>query len=204
MTVAPVQLFEFTEGIVGTKRRTQRTGFTFIEMLVVLAIISIIVAFAFPKVNFTQFQVDAAARATRSALQNAERVAVTRQYDVVVSFDLANDRVRILEDANNNNVADPLERATWLVLEDGAHFLRPPTGINGPVAAAIVGNDIKTIDGMPSVIFRRDGAANSDLEVYLTSRRAEPRDFRGVTVVQATGRTDWFKYIDSIWKAGNL
>ena len=188
----------------GTTRRTQPTGFTFIELLVVIAIISIIVAFAFPKVNFTQFQVDAAARSVRSAVQNAERVAVTRQYDVVVSFDLANNRIRILEDANNDNAAGPLERATWITLEDGTQFLRPPAGINGPVGAAIVGNDIKTIDGMPSIIFRRDGAANSDLEVYLTSRRAEPRDFRGVTVVQSTGRTDWFKYIDSIWRAGNL
>ena len=182
----------------------RRSGFTVIELLIVLTIISIIVTFAFPKVNFTQFQVDAAARGVRSSLQNAERLAISRQYDVIVSFDIANARVRLLEDANNNGTADPLERATYFVLESGVRFLKPPVGVNGAATSAIIGNDVKTIDGMPSVIFRRDGAANTDLEVYFTSARARPADFRAVTVVQSTGRTDWYKYIDAAWKAGNL
>jgi prepilin-type N-terminal cleavage/methylation domain-containing protein len=192
------------EGTVGTESKAGRAGFTAIELIVVLVIIGIIVAFAFPKVNFTQFQVDAAARGVRSSLQNAERLAVTHQHNVVVSFDESLDRVRVLEDVNNNGTADLSERATWFVLEDGVRFSRPPVGVNGAVATAIVGGDIKTIDGMPSVIFRRDGASNTDLEVYLTSLRAEPRDFRAITVVQSTGRTDWFKYINAAWRAGNL
>lgn len=191
-------------GLVATERNTRRAGFTVIELLIVLTIIAIIVTFAFPKVNFTQFQVDAAARGVRSSLQNAERLAVTHQHDVVVSFDLNANRVRVLEDANNNGTADPLERATWFVLEDGVQFFRPPVGVSGPVGSAIVGGDIKTIDAMPSVIFRRDGASNTDLEAYLTSPRARPADFRAITVVQSTGRTDWFKYTNSAWRAGNL
>jgi hypothetical protein len=113
-------------------------------------------------------------------------------------------RVRVLEDNNNNSALDGGERATWAQLEDGANFATPPAGINGAAMTPFVGTDIRTVDGMPSIIFRRDGAGNTDLEVYLTSKRAQPADFRGITVVQSTGRTDWFKYIGATWKPGNL
>jgi prepilin-type N-terminal cleavage/methylation domain-containing protein len=187
-----------------TPQARARSGYTFIELLIVLAIISIIAVFAFPRVNFTQFQVDAAARGVRMTLQNAQRLAVTRQFNVVVSFDQANGKVRVLEDNNNNGAIDGGERVTWFTLEDGAHFLMPPAGVNGPVGGAINGAALSTISGLPSIVFRRDGAGSTDLEVYLTSKRQLPNDFRGVTVVQSTGRTDWYKYIGAVWKAGNL
>src|SRR6185312_9450554 len=88
------------------RQSPNRWAFTVIELMIVLAIIGIIAAFAYPKVNFTQFRVDAAARTVRVALQNAERLAVTRQYDVVVSFDTTNRRIRVLEDNNNNATVD--------------------------------------------------------------------------------------------------
>ena len=179
-------------------------GFTFIELLAVLSIVAIIALFAFPRVNFTQFQVDAAARGVRMTLQNAQRLAVTRQFDVVVSFDQASNKVRVFEDNNNNSTIDGGERVTYFTLEDGAHFLMPPAGVNGPVGGAIVGAALTTINGLPSIVFRRDGAGSSDLEVYLTSKRAQPNDWRGITVVQSTGRTDWYKYIGAVWKPGNL
>jgi prepilin-type N-terminal cleavage/methylation domain-containing protein len=184
--------------------RTNRPGYSFLELVIVLIIISIIAAFAYPKVNFTQFQVDAAARLVRMSLQNAQRLAVTRQYNVVVSFDETHQKVRVLEDNNNNSTVDVNERVTWATIEDGAHFAIPPNGINGGVATAIVGTDVRVVDGMNSIIFRRDGAGNTDLEIYLTSKRAINNDYRGVTVVQSTGRTDWFKYIDGSWRPGNL
>jgi prepilin-type N-terminal cleavage/methylation domain-containing protein len=185
-------------------KRANRPGFSFLELVVVLIIISIIAAFAYPKVNFTQFQVDAAARLVRMSLQNAQRLAVTRQYNVVVSFDETHQKLRVLEDNNNNSTLDGTERATWAQLEDGANFAMPPIGVNGAATSAFVGTDVRIVDGMPSIIFRRDGAGNTDLEVYLTSKRALPNDFRGITVVQSTGRTDWFKYIGATWKPGNL
>jgi len=181
-----------------------RSAYTFVELLIVLALIAIVATFAYPRVNFTQFQVDANARAVRMALQNAQRLAVTRQFNVVVSVDEVHGQLRILEDNNNNNAVDGGERVTHLTLEDGAHFQTPPTGVNGPVAAAVNGAALVTIDGMQSIVFRRDGAGSSDLELYLTSRRALPQDFRGITVVQSTGRTDWYKYIGAVWKPGNL
>ena len=180
-----------------------RRGFTVLELMIVIALISIVAAFAYPKVNFQQFQVDAGARLMRLTLQNAQRLAVTRQYDVVVSFDLANRRMRVLEDGNNNDVVDAGERVTWHNLEDSVHFAVPPAGVNGNVATSIVGS-AKTIDGMPSIVFHRDGAASSDMEIYLTSKRAKSNDFRGVLVTQSTGHTDWYRYINSRWLQGSM
>ena len=181
-----------------------RRGFSAIELLIVCAIVGIFATLAYPRVNFTQFQVDSGARTVRVALQNAERLAVTRQYDVVVSFDQTGKRLRILEDGNNNDAVDGGERVTYAPLEDGVHFKTPPAGLSGPVASPIIGSNLKTIDGMPSVIFRRDGAASTDLEIYLASSKELPNDYRAIQVVQSTGRTDWFRYLGSLWKAGSI
>ena len=185
-------------------RSTARRGFSAVELLIVCAIVGIFATLAYPRVNFTQFQVDSGARTIRVALQNAERLAVTRQYDVVVSFDLANKRVRILEDGNNDDAVDNGERVTYAALEDGVHFKVPPAGLSGPVSAAVIGSNIKTVDGMPTVVFRRDGAASTDLEIYLASSKELPNDWRAIQVVQSTGRTDWYRYLAGIWKAGSI
>jgi prepilin-type N-terminal cleavage/methylation domain-containing protein len=181
-----------------------RRGFSAIELLIVCAIVGIFATLAYPRVNFTQFQVDSGARTVRVSLQNAERLAVTRQYDVVVSFDVNNKRMRILEDGNNNDAVDAGEHVTYAPLEDGVHFKKPPAGLSGPVAAPVVGSNLKTIDGMPSVIFRRDGAASTDLEVYIASSKELANDWRAIQVVQSTGRTDWFRYLAGLWKAGSI
>jgi prepilin-type N-terminal cleavage/methylation domain-containing protein len=182
----------------------RRGGFSAIELLIVCAIVGIFATLAYPRVNFTQFQVDSGARTVRVALQNAERLAVTRQYDVVVSFDVTNKRLRILEDGNNNDVVDNGERVTYAALEDGVHFKTPPAGLSGPVSSAVNGSNLKTVDGMQTIVFRRDGAASTDLEVYLASSKELANDWRAIQVVQSTGRTDWYRYLNNLWKAGSI
>ncbi|HEY2898581.1 MAG TPA: prepilin-type N-terminal cleavage/methylation domain-containing protein, partial [Gemmatimonadaceae bacterium] len=113
-------------------------GFSAVELLIVCAIVGIFATLAYPRVSFTKFQVDSGARTVRVSLENAERLAVTRHSDVVVSFDLVNRRLRILEDRNSNDVADNGERVTYAALENGVHFKTPPAGLSGPVAAAVV------------------------------------------------------------------
>ena len=189
---------------VRVRHNPNRWAFTVIELMIVLAIIGIIAAFAYPKVNFTQFRVDAAARTVRAALQNAERLAVTRQYDVVVSFDTTNRRIRILEDNNNNATVDAGEHVTFAQLEDSVHFAVPPAGVSGSASSAINGSSIRTVDNMPTLIFHRDGAANSDADIYITSRRALDDDFRCVRVIQSTGRTLWWRYLNGAWEQASL
>jgi type II secretory pathway pseudopilin PulG len=174
-----------------------------IELLVVVAIIGVLAAIALPRVNVTQYHMDTAARQTRIVLLNAQRLSITRQYDVVVSFDVAGGRLRTFEDMDNDATLDAGERVTWAVLQDGARFQRPSAGVNGTAASALVGPNLRTISSMPSVIFRRDGAASTSLEAYLTSRRGDANDARAVTLLQATGRAVWYRYVGK-WKEGNL
>lgn len=189
---------------VTASRDVCRGGFSVFELLIVCAIVGIFATLAYPRVNFTQFQVDSGARTVRIALENANRLAVTRQHDVVVSFDVPNRRVRILEDRNNNDAIDPGERVTYAVLEYGVHFKTPPSGLSGPVTSPVIGSNLKVVDGLPTIVFRRDGAASTDLEVYLVSSKELANDWRSIQVVQSTGRTDWYRYQNDLWRVESI
>jgi hypothetical protein len=164
----------------------------------------IIGGLAVTRLKTIAFKQDAAARIAHSALQQAQRLALTRQFDVIVSFDQATRRIRISEDANNDGAIAGDERSRWKALEDSARFDRPPASVLGGGALAIQGQNLRTVDGMPSITFRRSGSASSDLEVYIGSKRGLAEDFRGVVVTQATGRVEWFKYVGGQWRAGGV
>jgi len=182
-------------------RRPTSGGFTLIELMLVIGVVGILAMLAFPKVDFTRYRMDSGARVVRTTLQNAQRLAVTRQFDIVVSFDLAAHRMRVLEDRNDNGVVDAGERVTWRSFDDSVHFATPPAGFDGTVPPSPVsGSGIVEVDGMPSVIFRRNGAASTELDVYLASKRARSSDYRGVHLVRATSRTGWFRYVGGAWK----
>lgn len=188
----------------GGRRFARTAGVTLIELLIVLTIMAVITAMAIPKINTRRFRMDQSAQLVRGTLQMAERLSVTKQFDVVVSFDLARNMVRMVEDANNDATVGASERITWKALDDGALFQIPSAGINGAVSAAVSGSNLQTIGGLPSIIFRRNGAASSNLEVYLTSSENKPGDFRAVTVEQAIARSTWFRQLNNQWKSGGL
>jgi prepilin-type N-terminal cleavage/methylation domain-containing protein len=177
---------------------------TLIEMLIVLSILSILGGVAVTRLNTVAFTQDAAARVAHTAVQQAQRLALTRQFDVIVSFDQATRRIRIGEDANNDGQVSPDERFRWKALEDSARFDAPPSSIMGGGAMAVQGQNLKFVDGMPSVTFRRSGSASSDLEVYIGSKRGHADDFRGILVTQSTGRVEWFKHVGGQWRPGGI
>jgi len=185
-------------------RHARNAGLTLIELLVALTIMAALSAIAIPKINTTRFRMDQSVALVRGTLQMAERLSVTKQFDVVVSFDLARNMVRILEDADNDAVVDAGERIVWKALEDGARFQAPAQGVSGAASSAILGSNLQTVGGLPSIIFRRNGAASSNLEVYLTSAQNNPGDFRAVTVERAIARSAWFRHLNNQWKSGGL
>ena len=187
------------------RARTAPPGFTLIELVLVIAVVGILAVLTYPRVDFTQFQMDSGARVMRTTLQNAQRLAITRQFDMVVSFNLAAHRIPVLEDRNNNNAADADERVTWRSFDDSVHFAVPPAGLDrGVPSSPVAGSGVIELDGMPSVVFRRDGAAGTELDVYLASKRARSKDYRAVHLVRATSGTEWYRYIDSECKKASL
>lgn len=183
-------------------RPATRRGFTLMELLIVVVVMSILAGVALPRINLHQFRVDAGVRQVQSALQQGLRLAVQRQHNVFVSFDLAAQRVVTVDDRNNNNVADEGEKVQLRQLEDGVRFATPPGPIGGNPLAAVAGTNIKTIDGLPSIIFRRDGAASTDLQVYITSTRPDPGDFKALSVTRSTGHVTYYSYRSGAWVRG--
>jgi hypothetical protein len=56
---------------------------------------------------------------------------------------------------------------------------------------------------MPSITFRRNGAASSDVEVYLALGDVG-NGSRSVNVAQATGRPAWYRWSGSAWTKGGF
>ncbi len=166
----------------------------------VVALMGLVLAFAIPKVDFTTYRVNGAVRGVSALVARAQRMAVTDQYNVNVLFDVANNAVRIHEDANNDNVIQPNERVRSYPLGEGVVY-----GLGGaPVRlyAAPIGFT-KTQSGVPEIVFRRDGSASENGGFYLTTTAAlnavRPRDARSVEVTRATGRVDWYQYTGTAW-----
>jgi prepilin-type N-terminal cleavage/methylation domain-containing protein len=180
-----------------------RHAFTTIEMLIVLVIISLTVAWALPRFSISRFRADAAGRLVRSILQTAQRNAITRQSNVIISFDSAGRRMRIFDDVNNNGAIDAGELVQYRQLAEASAFVTPNwAGVNGTVpGGSVTGSGLVTIASLPSVVFGRDGSASTTLEIYVTTRAAVPTEYRAILVTASTGRTAMYKWNGSIWLA---
>jgi prepilin-type N-terminal cleavage/methylation domain-containing protein len=183
-----------------------RRGVTLIEMMIVVVLLSLVSALALPRLNLAQFRADDSVRAVRTTLQTAQRLAVTRQYDVIVSFDTANHQLIVVEDTNNNYQVDPGEHTTATPLDQGVTFGTPGQGgVVGPVSSSINGTNVMTINGLPSVVFLRSGSASSYVEVYLTANGNNGEvEWRAVQLTQSTGRTVWYRWLVSAWNKASV
>jgi prepilin-type N-terminal cleavage/methylation domain-containing protein len=184
--------------------RRRRAAFTLLELLIVVALFSALAVIALPRINYTTMRLDANVAIVRGAMQQAWRMAITKQHDVLVSFDTSAGRMRILEDLNGDSLASAGERVMWRPLQERVRFDTPPTGVTGVVATPIAGLGVRIISAMPTVIFRRSGAASGDIEVYLQIRNRGTKSWRAITVSHATGRAEWFKFVNSNWRSGGI
>jgi prepilin-type N-terminal cleavage/methylation domain-containing protein len=97
-------------------------GFTLIEIVMVMALIGLIAAFAIPKLDFTRYRVNAAARDVVSRLNLAQRLAVTNQSNVNVMFNTDQQSITLHEDTDNDNQIDNGERQRTYPIGEGAVY----------------------------------------------------------------------------------
>jgi prepilin-type N-terminal cleavage/methylation domain-containing protein len=178
-------------------------GFTLAEIMIVMIIMGILGSMIARGINSGPYRMDAAARVVRSAMQQAQRTAILRQYDVVVSFDSSRRRMRVFEDADNDHSLDPTELVNYRALETGSRFARPTTGVDGASGAAFIAPAL-SVAGLPSVVFHRDGSTNDAIVVYIADAAPGAKTFRAVGVTRSTGRVQWYRGDGLRWKAGGL
>jgi prepilin-type N-terminal cleavage/methylation domain-containing protein len=179
------------------QQRMKTAGFTLIEMMIVLVILGVVVAFAAPKIDITKFRVESSMQGVGMTLLAVERQAITQQHDVIVLFDVPNNTIRIHDDANNNGAVDAGERVHGVPLGEGIVFglATAPARPMGPGPVTFT----KVIGGFPAVVFHRDGSASEAGGFYLTSIRAATsgvhlEDTRSIELERATGRASWYKF----------
>jgi prepilin-type N-terminal cleavage/methylation domain-containing protein len=184
--------------------RMQR-GFTTAEMLMAIVIVSIASAILLSHVDYTSYRLDAAARGLRTTIQRTQSAAVTSQHNELMAFDVVNQRVYVIDDVNNNLAVDPGERITSTTFQDGVVFGTPSdTWAGAPTPTSALNATVVTavsVNGstLPTIVFRADGAASADAQIYLTSIRGLSTDFRGVSIIQTTGRSDWYRRSTGTW-----
>ena len=171
-----------------------RPAFTLLELMVVLVLAGVMLAVAIPRIDTSKYKADAVVQIVRTTMQSASRTAVT-QHDVIVSFDTVGQRIRVVNDLNNNGVVDPGERFSFRGLDQGILFADPSVaGVSGTtVSAPVSGTAIATLDGMPTLTFHRDGSVSSDAEIYVSIPAHGPAMYRAMVLTQATGRCDWYR-----------
>jgi prepilin-type N-terminal cleavage/methylation domain-containing protein len=173
-------------------------GFSLVELLVVIAMIGILAAIAYPAIDSLRNSANSAMLQVGTALQAAQREAVARQHDVLVIFDAATSRIQLVFDANNNGVPDGGERTRGIALEPQIVF-----GRGGAPARSFGAGPVTLSDGSSTLIFHRNGSASASGGLYLTSVKAAAgdarrmRDTRAIEINRATGRIEWFRYSGS-------
>jgi prepilin-type N-terminal cleavage/methylation domain-containing protein len=180
------------------RSRSARPGFSLAEIMVVVVITAMLVTLAIPRIDTTKFRADAIAQIVRTTLQYAERQAITRQHDMVVSFDTTGERIRTFWDGNDDGQLGAGEHTTMRGLDVGVLFTDPNVnGISGaPIKKpvnAVNGGTIGSLSGWPTITFHRDGSASTDAEIYVSVAAHGPPWYRAVTVNQATGRIEWYR-----------
>lgn len=179
------------------RRPTSEAGFTLMELLLVIGLVAILLAFAIPRVNRGRFRVDAQVQTFGFVLNTAQREAVLRQHDVILSFEMDTGRLRVTMDVNNSRQADTGERVSSYPLEEGVAF-----GLGGAPGLSWGTNPVTfpEVAGEPTLTFHRNGSASSFGAIYLTSTRGLVEHARAIEVERATGEVRCHSYRTGSWE----
>lgn len=199
-----IPTYETTTTPCGRRRRPAR-GFTLVEMLTVMALVVIVMGIALPAIDVARFRLDGEVQSLALMINSSQRLAVLRQYDIVLAFDESEDRIRLHHDENNDGVMDSGEELRFIQLEEEVVF-----GRGGADALPEGGDEItftERQDGLPSMTFRRNGSASETGVIYLTSLVASrasghSEHTRAIAIERATGQVTCLSYRTSDWEIG--
>jgi prepilin-type N-terminal cleavage/methylation domain-containing protein len=185
----------------------RQCGFTLVEMLIVVTMIGIMTGIALWRVDIARYQVNGDIQSIGTTLIAAQREAIAKQHNVIVVFDTAGNRLRIVWDANNNGAFDTDEHTRFVFLGDRVRFGLGTAPAMAFGTSAINFTHTESTSGLPAVTFYRNGSASEAGGAYIASLRAigDPKyvtDIRAMRVERATGRAEWWHYDGMTWVRG--
>jgi Tfp pilus assembly protein FimT len=189
----------------GLRSRGQARGFSSLELVMVIVVMGTMAAIALTKIDLSRIEANSAVQVLGTSMVAAQREAITKQHDIILTFSQGQTTVRMAWDRNSNGAIDAGERVRAIPLDGRIGF-----GLGGAPARAFGTQPInfdRDINGLPALIFHRNGSASGIGGFYLTSRRAlaeagHSSDTRAVEIIRATGRTEWYRYTGAAWKRG--
>jgi len=170
--------------------RSPRQGQSFLGLLVVLLVLTLLTAYAANRVDLTRYRADAMARRATLVFVAAARGARQQRHEVVVMVDSTGKRLGTLHDLNGNGRRDPGESVAWTALDATTDILDPPRRLPGQGLST------------GSVRFTPVGGATSDFVLYLTSDAGTEGAWRAVQVVRRSGLVQFWRYDGARWARG--
>jgi len=170
--------------------RSPRHGQSFLGLLVVLLVLTLLTAYAADRVDLTRYRADSMARRATLVFISAARGARQQRHDVFVTVDSAGKRLGTVHDLNGNGRRDPGEKVAWTALDATTDILDPPRRLPGQEP------------GTGSVRFTPVGGAASDFVLYLTSDASTHGAWRAVQVVSQSGLVQLWRYDGARWARG--
>jgi prepilin-type N-terminal cleavage/methylation domain-containing protein len=189
------KLHRFRSGSCRRPLGTGTRGVTLLELLIVITMIGILSAVAMTRLDWKRYQADAAGRGAMAELATAQRLALSLQSNMVVSF-IDSTRMQILEDANNDGTAGASERIRTVVLDNNFYFGKA----SAPDLPAP--EDPSTFT---TLTFHRDGSADKSASLYLHGPGLDTacKHCRAIAINRATGRVVWYSYASGSWRRIN-
>lgn len=185
-------------------RRAHRGGVTVAEASGGMLVLVAVVGFALPRVDGTARALDGEMESLALALRSTQRLAVLRNHDIVLTFDMAEDRIRVHHDVDGDGAPDARESVHWMPLRRDVAFGRggaPP--LRPGSDAAVTFRD--TQSGLPAVTFGGAGGASESGAVHFTSTRAarsglHPDHARALEIHGPTGEVRCRTYRNGVWE----
>lgn len=170
-------------------------GVTLFELMLVVTIVGILSGIALTRLDWTRYRADAAGRTVMAELASAQRLGLSLQANIVITFPDST-RMMVLEDIDNSGTPSAGERVHYVTLNDNFAFgwvNTPP--IPDPDATVM----------LTSLVFHRDGSSDASGTVYLHGPGYDPdcRHCRAVSITRATGRIVWYTFASGAWTRAN-
>ncbi|WYD79760.1 MAG: GspH/FimT family pseudopilin [Candidatus Electrothrix gigas] len=180
------------------KNTSNSNGFSFVELMVVIALIGLLSAIGLPSLlrNLPEKRLKNAARSLYADLQKAKLLAVKENKNVTVTFDTATKQYSFIDD-DGNTVAPTVSLADSGAVQYGCNATTFNDWRQSPAAAESPDTAIPPSGVTDNITFTNLGVANTE-DIYLQDDNVQEVCY--AVTVSMLGSVKILRYNGSIWE----